>query len=186
MNRFQSGFVRRKAAWRAVSATVGWLFTGILAACAAPAPQPDYARLVNEQLQTADVAGVRADWRAPEPVMLLTGYVATAAKRAQAEDIATRLAGTRLRIFNDIAIVPQAEIDALLRKDCELIATNPRWRGHVGNLTFGVREGTVRMGGSVANDAVRDELVRAVRELNGVVDVIDGLQSGPPTAPTFP
>jgi hyperosmotically inducible periplasmic protein len=151
--------------------------------------QRDVAAQVNDNLRTANLDDVRADWREDERELRLSGEVETQAERARAEELATQVVGTTGRIVNEVRVegLDTGAMDQHIEERLEaMFEDRTSWAPldfDRGNVSFDVEARVVTISGTVESQEVRDRIEERARNLEGVRDVVNQLEVDPDRRP---
>jgi osmotically-inducible protein OsmY len=143
----------------------------------------DYQGRVNESLKTAELDEVKADWKADEKQLVLSGEVERAADKARAEELAKQVVGTSGRVVNEVKVGTDSQIDARENADDQLeehltksFKEAKEWDMDKLDLNFNVEAGVVTITGDAPSQAVKDRVTAAVKKMQGVKDVVNNLE----------
>jgi hyperosmotically inducible periplasmic protein len=153
-----------------------------MTACNRSASNPDYEGRVKDSLKTAKIDDVKADWKADEKALHLSGDVQNAADKARAEELAKQVVGTSGRVVNEVKIAGtnmddvdkriEKDLDAAFKEDDQFDRDNL-------DLTFNVKAGVVTIKGEAPSEAAKERITAKVRTVPGVTDVVNDLQINP-------
>ena len=157
--------------------------TGLLTGCASsPAKSPDIAVTLRHSLDAAGLQDVSMQQDREKGVITLGGNVASDTFKAQAESIATSMAGGEV-IANQIEVVPtngasdakkmNADYDKGISEnmDAALIQNNFRK-----NVNFVVKSGVVTLQGNVDSESGRGQAAVVAAAVPNVLQVVNELQ----------
>jgi osmotically-inducible protein OsmY len=143
----------------------------------------DYQGRVNESLKTAELDEVKADWKADEKQLVLSGEVERAADKARAEELAKQVVGTSGRVVNEVKVGTESQIDARENADDQLeehltksFKEAKEWDIDKLDLNFNVEAGVVTITGDAPSQAVKDRVTASVKKMQGVKDVVNNLE----------
>jgi osmotically-inducible protein OsmY len=143
----------------------------------------DYQGRVNESLKTAELDEVKADWKADEKQLVLSGEVERAADKARAEELAKQVVGTSGRVVNEVKVGTEPQIDARENADDRLeehltksFKEAKEWDMDKLDLNFNVEAGVVTITGDAPSQAVKNRVTAAVKKMEGVKDVVNNLE----------
>ncbi len=143
----------------------------------------DYQGRVNESLKTAELDEVKADWKADEKQLVLSGEVERAADKARAEELAKQVVGTSGRVVNEVKVGTESQIDARENADDQLeehltksFKEAKEWDMDKLDLNFKVEAGVVTITGDAPSQPVKDRVTAAVKKMQGVKDVVNNLE----------
>jgi BON domain-containing protein len=173
--------VRKLYSCLAVTVMVGALTTG----CNRPANTPDYEARVKDNLKTANLDDVKADWKADEKALHLSGEVERAADKARAEELAQQVVGTSGRVVNEVKVAGSNsdDVDKRIENDLDrAFKEDDQWDRDTLDLTFKVKEGVVTITGSSPTQAMKDKVGARVKTVDGVKDVVNDLEIKPAKA----
>jgi len=163
-----------------------WMAIALLASAplmTACAERPDYQGRVNDSLKTAELKDVKADWKADEKQLVLSGEVERAADKARAEELAKQVVGTSGRVVNEVKVGTESQIDARENADDRLeehltksFKEAREWDMDKLDLTFNVEAGVVTITGDAPSTAVKDRVTAAVKKMEGVKEVVNNLE----------
>ena len=154
----------------------------MMTACAKNASTPDYEGRVKDNLHSAKLDDVKADWNKDENALHLSGEVETAADKARAEELAQQVVGTSGRVVNEVKIhgANTDEMDDQIEKELDrAFKEDDEWdRDHL-DLSFDSKAGVVTIKGDAPSQAVKDRVTARVRAVTGVKDVVNDLEIKP-------
>ena len=143
----------------------------------------DYQGRVNETLKTAELDEVKADWKADEKQLVLSGEVERAADKARAEELAKQVVGTSGRVVNEVKVGTESQIDARENADDQLeehltksFKEAKEWDMDKLDLNFNVEAGVVTITGDAPSQAVKDRVTAQVKKVEGVKEVVNNLE----------
>ena len=143
----------------------------------------DYQGRVNESLKTAELKEVKADWKADEKQLVLSGEVERAADKARAEELAKQVVGTSGRVVNEVKVGTESQIDARENADDQLeehltksFKEAKEWDMDKLDLNFNVEAGVVTITGDAPSQAVKDRVTAQVKKMEGVKEVVNNLE----------
>ena len=111
----------------------------VLSACNKPANEPDYQARVNDSLKDAQLKDVKADWKADEKALHLSGEVEKAADKARAAELAKQVVGTSGRVVDEVKVEGSNidEVDNRIEKDLDAaFKEDDQWDRDNLDLTF--------------------------------------------------
>ena len=155
--------------------------------CNKAANKPDYEGRVKDSLKTAKIDDVKADWKADEKALHLSGEVENAADKARAEELAQQVVGTSGRVVNEVKVegANMDETDSRIEKDLDAaFKEDDQWDKDHLDLTFHAKAGVVTIKGDAPSQAVKDRVTAKVRTVTGVTDVVNDLEIKPEKAGT--
>ena len=143
----------------------------------------DYQGRVNDSLKTAELDEVKADWKADQKQLVLSGEVERAADKARAEELAKQVVGTSGRVVNEVKVGTEKQIDARENADDQLeehltksFKEAKEWDMDKLDLTFNVEAGVVTITGDAPSQAVKDRVTAQVKKMEGVKEVVNNLE----------
>jgi osmotically-inducible protein OsmY len=154
----------------------------MLSACNKSANQPDYQARVNDSLKDAQIKDVKADWKADEKALHLSGEVENAADKARAAELAKQVVGTSGRVVDEVKVEGSNIDDVDKRIDKELDAAfkeDDQWDRDNLDLTFHTKAAVVTVTGTAPTPAAKDRVTARVRQIEGVKDVVNDLEIKP-------
>jgi hyperosmotically inducible protein len=172
--------VKRLFSSIALAALVGAL--PMTAACAKRADNQNVEAQVKDKLQTAKLEDVRADWKADEKALHLSGEVENAADKRRAEELAEQVVGTSGRVVNEVKIegTNADEVDDRIEKDLDrAFKEDDEWDRDTLDLTFDAKAGVVTITGSAPTEAIKTRITERVKAVQGVTDVVNDLEIKP-------
>jgi osmotically-inducible protein OsmY len=172
----EGGYVKRLIPGIAVIAV---LTTGAFAGACAERDKPDYQARVNDNLKSAKLDDVRADWKADEQTLHLRGEVEQASDKARAEELAKQVVGTSGRVVNEVTVEGsnadavddriEKQLDAMFKEDDEFDRDKL-------DLNFDAKAGVVTITGDAPSQAVKARVGQKVHAVDGVKDVVNNLE----------
>jgi len=161
-------------------AVVAVLVTGaaLVGGCA-DRNRPDYQARVNDDLKTAKLDDVRADWKDDEKALHLRGEVEKAADKARAEELAQKVVGTSGRVVNEVTVEgtnAEAMDDRLEEQLDRAFKEDDEWDKDKLDLTFDAKAGVVTITGDAPSEAIKARVGQKVRSIQGVKDVVNNLE----------
>ena len=159
----------------------------MMSACNRSPANPDYEGRVKDSLKTAKIDDVKADWKADEKALHLSGDVENAADKARAEELAQQVVGTSGRVVNEVKVAGTNADDVDKRIDKDLDASfkeDDQWDKDHTDLTFHTKAGVVTITGTAPTEAVKKRVTAKVRTIPGVVDVVNDLKIDPEKSAT--
>ena len=156
------------------------------AACAdRTADKPDVEARVKDNLKTAKLDDVKADWKADEKALHLSGEVQNAADKARAEELAQQVVGTSGRVVNEVKVegTNADEVDDRIEKDLDrAFKEDDQWDRDTLDLNFDSKAGVVTITGDAPSEAIKAKVGERVRAVPGVKDVVNNLEIKPAKA----
>src|SRR6476659_5609951 len=155
-------------------------------ACNRAADSPDFEGRVSDSLKTAKIDDVKADWKADEKALHLSGEVERAADKARAEQLAQQVVGTSGRVVNEVTVegTNADDVDRRIEKDLDAaFKEDDEWDKDHLDLSFNSKAGVVTVKGDAPSQASKDRVTAAVRKVAGVKDVVNDLEIKPEKAP---
>jgi len=155
-------------------------------ACNRTANTPDYEGRVSDSLKTAKIDDVKANWKADEKALHLSGEVERAADKARAEELAQQVVGTSGRVVNEVKVegTNADDVDRRIEKDLDAsFKEDDQWDKDHLDLNFHAKAGVVTVTGDAPSQSVKDRVTAAVRRVDGVKDVVNDLEIKPEKAP---
>jgi len=157
----------------------------VLSACNKPANEPDYQARVNDSLKDAQLKDVKADWKADEKALHLSGEVEKAADKARAAELAKQVVGTSGRVVDEVKVEGSNidEVDNRIEKDLDAaFKEDDQWDRDNFDLTFHSKAAVVSVTGTAPTQAAKDRVTERVRRIEGVKDVVNDLEIKPERA----
>jgi osmotically-inducible protein OsmY len=157
----------------------------MMSACNRSASNPDYEGRVKDSLKTAKIDDVKADWKADEKALHLSGEVERAADKARAEELAQQVVGTSGRVVNEVKVAGTNadEVDSRIGKDLDAaFKEDDEWDRDHTDLRFDVKAGVVTIKGTAPSEAMKGKVGAKVRTIQGVKDVVNDLEIKPEKA----
>ncbi len=153
----------------------------------------DVQARVNDNLKTANLDDVKADWKADEKALHLSGEVESAADKARAEELAQQVVGTSGRVVNEVTVeatgtsgAPAPGTDAMdnqIEQQLDRVfKEDDEWDMDGLDLTFDANAGVVTITGDAPTQAAKDKVGERVRAVSGVKDVVNNLEVKTPRA----
>ena len=142
----------------------------------------DYAERVNDSLKTANIDDVKADWKADEKTLHLSGEVERAADKARAEQLASQVVGTSGRVVNEVKVegTNAGETDDRIEEQLgKMFEDRTEWDFDGRGVTFDSEAGVVTITGTVESQAVKDRIGTRAKATPGVTDVVNNLEVKP-------
>jgi len=155
-------------------------------ACNRAADNPDFEGRVSDSLKTAKIDDVKANWKADEKALHLSGEVERAADKARAEELAQQVVGTSGRVVNEVKVegTNADDVDRRIEKDLDAsFKEDDQWDKDHLDLSFSAKAGVVTIKGDAPSQAAKDRVSAAVRKIDGVKDVVNDLEIKPEKAP---
>lgn len=155
-------------------------------ACNHTAETPDYEGRVADSLKTAKIDDVKANWKADEKALHLSGEVERAADKARAQELAEQVVGTSGRVVNEVKVEGTNADDVDRRIEKALDTTfkeDDEWDKDHLDLSFSAKAGVVTVKGDAPSLATKERVTAAVRKIDGVKDVVNDLEIKPEKAP---
>jgi len=151
-------------------------------ACNHTTETPDYEGRVADSLKTAKIDDVKANWKADEKALHLSGEVERAADKARAEELAQQVVGTSGRVVNEVKVegTNADDVDRRIEKDLDAaFKEDDEWDKDHLDLSFNSKAGVVTVKGDAPSQASKDRVTAAVRKIAGVKDVVNDLEINP-------
>jgi hyperosmotically inducible periplasmic protein len=158
---------------------LGVLPGGVIPALAAPQNDSQVQNDVHKALDNKKFQNVNVSVHGPEVV--LTGSVADYAAKEDADKRVHHVHGVKA-VENDISVSAATVEDAKLRNElAEKLSYDRVGYGTTpfNNITIGVHDGVVTLGGTVYGPPDKDSAISLVSHTPGVKDVIDNLEVAP-------
>jgi osmotically-inducible protein OsmY len=159
----------------------------MVSACQNTAKAPDYESRVQDQLKSADIKDVKADWKKDENALHLTGEVKSPTDKSRAEELANQVVGTSGRVVNEVKVEGDnsEDLDARIEKSLDkMFKEDDQWDRDTTDLTFHSKAGVVTITGDAPSQDVKDQVTAKVRAVDGVTDVVNDLQIKPAKEPS--
>jgi osmotically-inducible protein OsmY len=159
----------------------------MVAACQNNAKSPDYESRVQDQLKSADIKDVSANWKKDENALHLTGEVKNPTDKQRAEELANQVVGTSGRVVNEVRVSGDNsdDVDARIDKALDkMFKEDDQWDRDTTDLTFHSKAGVVTVKGDAASEAIKNTVTEKVRSVDGVKDVVNDLQIKPAKEPS--
>ena len=156
----------------------------LVGACAAESP--DFAAQANDNLQTANLGDVSADWREDEQILVLSGEVEQQADRQRAEEVAQQVVGTTGRVVNEVQIegAETDEMDSRVEEQLgQMFQDRTEWDFDGRGVSFDSEAGVVTITGTVESQAIKDRIGERAGSTLGVREVVNSLEVDPSQAP---
>jgi len=157
----------------------------LTAACNRPANAPDYQGRVNDSLKDAKIKDVKADWKADEKALHLSGEVENAADKARAAELAKQVVGTSGRVVDEVKVEGTNidDVDKRIERDLDAsFKEDDQWDRDNFDLTFHSKAAVVTVTGTAPTKAAKDMVTARVRKVQGVKDVVNDLEIKPEKA----
>lgn len=154
----------------------------LMVACADRQDTPNYEARVNDDLKTARLGDVNANWKAEEKELHLTGKAESAADKARAEALAKQIVGTSGRVVNEVEVAGtnSDDVDDRIEKELDRIfKEDDEWDKDKLDLTFDAKAGVVTITGDAPSEPVKDRVTARVRTVTGVKDIVNHLEIKP-------
>jgi hyperosmotically inducible periplasmic protein len=155
-------------------------------ACNRPST-PNYEERVQDNLKSAKIDDVKANWKADEKALHLSGEAESAADKARAEELAQQVVGTSGRVVNEVKVKgTNAEaMDDRIEQDLDrAFKEDDEWDRDTLDLTFDSKAGVVTITGSAPSEAIKEKITARVKTIDGVKDVVNNLEIKPGKADT--
>ena len=123
----------------------------------------DYAERVNDSLKTANIDDVKADWKADEKTLHLSGEVERAADKARAEQLASQVVGTSGRVVNEVKVegTNAGETDDRIEEQLgKMFEDRTEWDFDGRGVTFDSEAGVVTITGDGTNGGSNTVTIR--------------------------
>ena len=159
----------------------------MVSACQNTAKSPDYQSRVQDQLKSADIKDVKADWKKDENALHLTGEVKTATDKQRAEELANQVVGTSGRVVNEVKVEGDnsENLDARIEQTLDkMFKEDDQWDRDTTDLTFHSKAGVVTITGDAPSQDIKDQVTAKVRSVDGVKDVVNDLEIKPAKEPS--
>jgi osmotically-inducible protein OsmY len=159
----------------------------MVAGCQKSANSPDYESRVQDQLKSADIKDVNANWKKDENALHLTGEVKNPTDKQRAEELANQVVGTSGRVVNEVRVAGDNsdDVDSRIEKSLDkMFKEDDQWDRDTTDLTFHSKAGVVTIKGDAASEAVKNTVAEKVRSVDGVKDVVNDLQIKPAKEPS--
>lgn len=154
--------------------------------CADRADQPNYASQVNDNLRSANIDDVRANWEDDQRTLHLTGEVESEADKKRAEELARQVVGTAGRVVNEVKVEGTKIDDVDNRIEDQLsrmFEDRTEWDFDGRGVSFDSTAGVVTITGTVESQAIKDQIGKRAQQGNGVRDVVNNLEVNPRNKP---
>lgn len=151
----------------------------LVGACGERADAPDYGEQVNENLQSANLDDVQADWRENEQILRLSGEVERETDRQRAQELAQQVVGTAGRVVNEVRVegIETGEMDGQIEDRLgRMFEDRTEWDFDGRGVSFDSEAGVVTITGTVESQGVKDRIGEQARNTEGVRDVVNGLE----------
>jgi len=167
---------------KTLSICAALLAAGILAGCSQTPKSPDFTASIRTSLDQAGFKDVSVSQDREKGVVTLGGHVATDGDKAQAQSIATSVAGGQV-VSNQIAVLPRgaenaakainSDLDDGIAKnlDAVLIANKLHKR-----VKYDVKNRVVTLTGEVASQSARRQAESVASSVPNVSQVVNELQ----------
>jgi hypothetical protein len=158
----------------------------MISGCQSNAKSPDYESRVQDQLKSADIKDVNANWKKDENTLHLTGEVKSATDKSRAEELANQVVGTSGRVVNEVRVAGDNsdDLDARIEKRLDqMFKEDDQWDRDTTDLTFHSKAGVVTVTGDAPSQDVKNRVTERVRSVDGVKDVVNDLQIKPAKEP---
>ena len=159
----------------------------MISACQNTAKAPDYESRVQDQLKTADIKDVNANWKKDENALHLTGEVKNPTDKQRAEELANQVVGTSGRVVNEVRVSGDNsdDVDSRIEKSLDkMFKEDDQWDRDTTDLTFHSKAGVVTVTGDAGSQAIKDRVSERVKSVDGVKDVVNDLQIKPAKEPS--
>lgn len=159
----------------------------MISACQNTAKSPDYESRVQDQLKSAEIKDVNANWKKDENALHLTGEVKNATDKQRAEELANQVVGTSGRVINEVKVEGDnsSELDSRIEQSLDkMFKEDDQWDRDTNDLTFHSKAGVVTITGDAQSQAIKDRVTERVRTVDGVKDVVNDLQIKPADEPS--
>jgi hyperosmotically inducible periplasmic protein len=160
-------------------AMVALFAAGLTIGCADRADQPNYASQVNDNLRSANIDDVRANWEDDQRMLTLTGEVESEADKRRAEELAQQVVGTAGRVVNEVKVEGTNIDDVDDRIEDQLsrmFEDRTEWDFDGRGVSFDSNAGVVTITGTVESEAIKNQIGNRARQVNGVRDVVNELE----------
>ena len=158
----------------------------MITACNRPADNPDFEAACRTASRRRKIDDVKANWKADEKALHLSGEVERAADKARAEELAQQVVGTSGRVVNEVKVegTNADDVDRRIEKDLDAsFKEDDQWDKDHLDLSFSAKAGVVTIKGDAPSQAAKDRVSAAVRKIDGVKDVVNDLEIKPEKAP---
>jgi osmotically-inducible protein OsmY len=158
----------------------------MISACQDNAKSPDYESRVQDQLKSADIKDVNANWKKDEHALHLTGEVKNPSDKTRAEELANQVVGTSGRVVNEVKVEgdDSGELDSRIEQSLDkMFKEDDQWDRDTTDLTFHSKAGVVTVTGDAPSQDIKDRVTARVRTVDGVKDVVNDLQIKPAKEP---
>ena len=159
----------------------------MISACQNTTKAPDYESRVQDQLKTADIKDVNANWKKDENALHLTGEVKNPSDKQRAEELANQVVGTSGRVVNEVRVSDDnsKDVDSRIEKSLDqMFKEDDQWDRDTTDLTFHSKAGVVTVTGDASSQAIKDRVTERVKSVDGVKDVVNDLQIKPAKEPS--
>jgi len=159
----------------------------MISACQNSGKSPDYESRVQDQLKTADIKDVNANWKKDENALHLTGEVKNPTDKQRAEELANQVVGTSGRVVNEVRVSGDNsdDVDSRIEKSLDkMFKEDDQWDRDTTDLTFHSKAGVVTVTGDAPSQAIKDRVTERVKSVDGVKDVVNDLQIKPAKEPS--
>jgi hyperosmotically inducible periplasmic protein len=160
-------------------AMVALFAAGLTIGCGDRADQPNYASQVNDNLRSANIDDVRANWEDDQRMLTLTGEVESEADKRRAEELAQQVVGTAGRVVNEVKVEGTNIDDVDDRIEDQLsrmFEDRTEWDFDGRGVSFDSNAGVVTITGTVESEAIKNQIGNRARQVNGVRDVVNELE----------
>jgi osmotically-inducible protein OsmY len=165
------------------AAALALLVAGIFAGCSKPSPKsPDVSGNIRQSLDQAGLKNVSVSQDREKGVVTLGGHVAADGDKAQAESIATSLAGGQV-VSNQIAVIPpgsesaakavNADLDGGIEKNLDAALIQNKLHESV---KYDVKNSVVTLTGQVDSQSKRRQAESIASSVPNVRQVVNELQ----------
>ena len=165
------------------AAVLALLVAGMFVGCSQPSPKsPDVSGNIRQSLDQAGLKNVSVSQDREKGVVTLGGHVAADGDKAQAESIATSLAGGQV-VSNQIAVIPlgsesaakavNADLDGGIEKNLDAALIQNKLHESV---KYDVKNHVVTLTGEVASQSARRQAQSIASSVPNVWQVVNELQ----------
>jgi osmotically-inducible protein OsmY len=154
----------------------------LMTACAKKSSDADYEARVKDNLKSAQLEEVRADWKDDEKALHLSGDVRSAADKARAEELAQQVVGTSGRVVNEVKVegTTGEAMDDRIEKDLDrMFKDDNQWDLDAYDLTFDSKAGLVTITGSAPSEALKNRVTERAKTVEGVTEVVNNMEIKP-------
>ena len=167
---------------KTLSICAALLAAGILAGCSQTPKSPDFTASIRTSLDQAGFKDVSVSQDREKGVVTLGGHVATDGDKAQAQSIATSVAGGQV-VSNQIAVLPRgaenaakainSDLDDGIAKNLDAVLIANKLHKSV---QYDVKNGVVTLTGEVDSQSARRQAASVASSVPNVGQVVNELQ----------